>query len=248
MRFPRPILILAILMAAVLSASAQEAPEELPKVIQHAEPTYPPIARTAHIQGEVGVRITTDGESVREAEAETGPALLRKAAEVNARTWKFAAHTPGTFHVTFRYKLMSGDVGVTFLESPATVEIQAAVQPMSINWAWIDLGKWKAQLKSPHGNSGQVFELRFSGPNNEWLDGEALGPKGESEEIDFGYFGYKKETEGTLLGFTVELSQPDGQHVRTFLIGKMTGDKIVGTFVDDSGIRGEWAAVRVLPE
>jgi hypothetical protein len=32
--------------------------------------------------------------------------------------------------------------------------------------------------------------------------------------------------------------------VKTFLIGKMTGDKIVGTFVDDAGIRGEWTAVR----
>jgi hypothetical protein len=24
----------------------------------------------------------------------------------------------------------------------------------------------------------------------------------------------------------------------------MTGDKIVGTFVDDSGVKGEWVAVR----
>jgi TonB family protein len=239
MRIPHTILVLSVLLAAVAGASAQESPEVLPKVVQHTEPMYPPIARQTRIQGEVRVKITTDGESVRGAEAETGHPLLRKAAEDNARTWKFVAHTPGTFHVTFRYKLLSGRVDVEFLESPAIVEIEASPLEIIIDYAWLGLGTWKAQLKSAHGKSWQVFKLSYSGPNGDWLDGNALGPKGESEETDFGH------KEGNFLAFTMTLSQPDGQHVKTFLIGKMTGDKIVGTFVDDAGIRGEWTAVRV---
>jgi hypothetical protein len=239
MRIPHTILVLSVLLAAVAGASAQESPEDVPKVVQHAEPTYPPLARQTRIQGDVRVKITTDGESVRDAEAETGHPLLRKAAEDNARTWKFVAHTPCTFHVTFRYKLLSGNVDVEFLESPAVVAIKASPPELIIDYAWLGLGTWKAQLKSAHGKSWQVFKLRYSGPDGDWLDGDAVGSKGECEEIDFGH------KEGSFLAFTITLSQPDGQHVKTFLIGKMTGDKIVGTFVDDAGIRGEWTAVRV---
>ncbi|SRR6266849_5211234 len=239
MRHARTILMLSVFLAPVPSARAQEYPGVLPKVVQHTQPIYPPLARQTRIQGEVRVKVTTDGESVRDAEAETGHPLLRKAAEDNARTWKFVAHVPGTFHVTFRYKLSSGNVDVEFLESPAIVEIEASPPERSIYYAGIGLGTWKAQLKSAHGESWRVFELSYTGPNGDWLNANALNSKGESEESDFGH------KEGNFLAFTITLSQPDGQQVKTFLIGKMTEDKIVGTFVDDAGIRGEWTAVRV---
>jgi TonB family protein len=238
MRLLHIILALATLLAAGASPTAQESGEALPTVAQHADPTYPMIARQMRIQGDVRVRITTDGESVRDAAAESGPAMLQKAAEENARTWKFAPHTPGTFHVTFRYKLMSG-LEVEFLESPAVIEIMDATpQTMNINWTWVDFGKWKAQLKSAHGASSQVFALRNSGPDGEWLDGNVLSPKGESDEIDYGH------KEGDYLAFTIKLIQPDGQHVKTFLVGKVSGDRIVGTFVDAAGMTGKWTAVR----
>jgi outer membrane biosynthesis protein TonB len=98
MSHARRILMLSSWIAVMPSAMAQQPSESLPKVIQHSEPTYPPLARQTRIQGEVHVKVTTDGESVRDAEAETGHLLLRKAAEDNARTWKFVAHTPGVFH------------------------------------------------------------------------------------------------------------------------------------------------------
>ncbi len=239
MRIPHAILVLSVLLAAVAGTSSQESTEVLPKVVQHTEPSYPPIARQVRIQGEVRVKITTDGESVRDAEAETGHPLLRKSAEDNARTWKFVAHSPGTFHVTFRYKLLSRNVDVEFLESPSIVEIEACPPEIIIDYAWLGLGTWKAQLKSAHGKSQQVFKLAYSGPNGDWLDGNAIGPKGENEELDFGH------REGNFLAFTITLSEPDGKHLKTFFVGKMTGDKIVGTFLDDAGIRGEWAAVRI---
>ncbi len=239
MRSLSTILVLSVALAVAPNVIAQESPEVLPKVVQHAQPIYPPLARQTRIQGEVRVKIVTDGELVREAAAETGHPLLRKAAEDNARTWKFVAHTPGTFHVTFRYKEPSGDADVEFLESPSIVQIEAATPEMSIYYAWLGLGTWKAQLKSAHGKSSQVLKLYYSGPNGDWLDGNAVSREGESEEIDFGH------KEGDFLAFTITLTQPDGQHVKTFLIGKMTGNRIVGTFVDDAGIRGEWMAIRV---
>jgi TonB family protein len=238
MRIPHTIM-LSVLLAVVAGASTQESAEVLPKVVQHTEPMYPPLARQTRIQGEVRVKITTDGESVRDAEAETGHPLLRKAAEDNVRTWKFVSHTPGTFHVTFRYELLSDNVDVEFLQLPAIVEIKATPPQVIIDYAWIGLGTWKAQLKSARGKSWQVFKLSYSGPNGDWLSGNALGPKGEDEEIDFGHY------EGNFLAFTIMLSQPDGQHVKVFLIGKMMGNKIVGTFVDDAGTRGQWTAVLV---
>lgn len=239
MRHACTILMLSAFLAAVPCVMAQETPEVLPKVIQHAEPIYPPLARQTRIQGEVRVKITTDGESVRDAEAEAGHPLLRTAAVDNVRTWKFVAHAPGTFHVTFRYKLLDGNTDVEFLESRAIVEIVAFPPELSIYYAWLGLGTWKAQMRSAHGKYAPVFKLYSSGPNGDWLNGEVVGRNGEKEEIDFGH------KEGDFLAFTIKLSQPDGQHVKTFFIGKMTKDKIVGTFVDNAGIRGEWTAVRV---
>src|SRR5690348_6815900 len=78
----------------------------LPTVIEHAPPTYPEIARTAHIEGEVVVKFTTDGKSVQEAEAESGPPLLRRVAEDNVRTWKFDGDRSGSFTVAFQFKIM----------------------------------------------------------------------------------------------------------------------------------------------
>jgi|SRR5580704_13266050 TonB family protein len=238
MRIPSGILVLSALLASAQGSVAQELPDTLPKVVQHSEPIYPPLARQTRIQGDVRVKITTDGESVRTAEAEAGHPLLRVAAEDNIKTWKFVAHTPGTFQVTFRYKLFSGKVDVAFLESPAIVEIEAVPPEISIYYGWASLGTWKAQLKSAHGEFSEVLKLVYSGPKGEWLGGNAKGPKGESEEIDFGH------KEGNLLAFTMRLRQPDGQYVKTFFIGKMKVNEIVGTFVDDAGITGEWKAVR----
>jgi len=52
--------------------------------------------------------------------------------------------------VTFRYEIFSGDLEVAFLKSPGLVELDASPGDMSIYWAWADLGKWKAKLKSAH--------------------------------------------------------------------------------------------------
>ena len=240
MRFFYLVFVLSILLAAEATL-AQEGSNALPKIVQHAEPIYPPIARTAHITGEVIVKITTDGESVREAAAETGPPLLRKASEDNAKTWKFAAHTPNTFHVTFRYRISSDGVNVEFLKSPGIVELEAPAQAASIYYSYIGLGTWEAQLKSAHGKTSLGLKLAYSGPYEDWLSVRPVEKevgKEDDEERDFGH------REGDFLAFVLKVDQPDGKQLKTFLVGKMTANKIVGTFVDDAGVTGEWIAVK----
>jgi len=239
MRPARTILLLSVLLVVVTSVMAQESTEALPKVAQHSEPIYPPLARQTRIEGAVSVKVTTDGESVREAVAQTGHPLLRKAAEENAKTWKFASHTPKTFNVTFRYKLMKGSVEVEFLKSPAVVEILASPTEMDIYYADLGLGAWKAQIKSAQGNVERLFELSYTGADGDWLNVRTLNSKGDSEESDFGH------KEGDFLAFTITLSHSGGRHVKTFFVGKIIGNKIVGTFVDDAGTSGKWTAVRV---
>ena len=240
MRVAIAVLIFSVTLAIPPAVTAQDSPVVLPKVVQHSQPIYPPLARHTRIQGEVRVKLTTDGESVTTAEAVVGHPLLRKAAEDNVRSWRFAPHSAGTFYVTFRYKLPSDDVDVEFLESPGLVEIEAP-PPVAIldNNAWMSLGTWEAQLTSVRGKSRQTFELFYSGPNDELLKGNVLGAKGENEEFDFA------RKEGDFVAFTVKLRQPDGKQLTTFFVGKLNGSKIIGTFVDDTGITGEWTAVRL---
>jgi hypothetical protein len=231
MRHVRIILMVSVLIGPVPIVVAQQSSEVLPQVIQHAQPTYPPLARQTRIDGEARIKFTTDGESVLDVASESGHPLLRTAAEENVITWKFAAHTPGTFHVTFRYKIATAATEVAFLESPAIVQLEAPA-PMvgDIVWGWLDLGTWKAHLSSAHGKTWQVFSLSYSGPNEDWLDGNAVGPRGKKEEIDFGH------KEGDFLAFTINLRQPDGQQIKTFFVGKISKDKIVGAFTDNAGI------------
>jgi hypothetical protein len=190
------------------------------------------------VQGDVRVKVTTNGESVVGAEAESGHPLLRTAAEDNVKTWKFAAHTPGIFYVTYRYKVSDGGVDVEFLSPPDVVKITAQSQPMSIYYADLGLGTWKARLTSAHGKSLQTISLSYTGQDGDSLDGRIVTPTGDGEEIDFGH------RDGDFLAFSIIFEQPDGKRVKTFLVGKMMGNKIVGTFVDAGGIRGDWSAIR----
>jgi hypothetical protein len=238
MPFPYRVLFILLVLAAAAPSAIPQTPDVLPEVVEHQLPTYPPLARTARVEGDVHIKITTDGESVRDAEVEDGPPLLRKAAEENVRTWKFASHAPGIFHIIFRYKLMSGAVEVVFPGSTSIVEIVAAPPQISIYYSDVGLGKWKAHLYGPHGPS-YIFELYYSGPNDdEWVDGQILGPNGKSEEIDYGHI------KDGLFGFTVNLRQHNGSRVSTFFAGKINKNKITGTFVDNAGMTGEWTAVR----
>jgi Gram-negative bacterial TonB protein C-terminal len=232
-------MLLALSMAVGPGATAQDTAVPLPHIIQHPDPIYPQIARTAHIQGEVRVKISTNGESVTQAVAESGPELLRKYSEDNVRSWKFAPHTPGIFYVTFRYKFLSDDTEVTFLESPAIVQVAATLPLANFDDnAYIGLGNWNTEVKTAHGKAHLSLNLSYTGPEGNWLSGDARDPKGTCEEIDFG------AKEGDMLAFTMDLADHTGRKVKTFFVGKMSARKILGTLVDENGGTGKWAATK----
>jgi hypothetical protein len=235
------------LLLLPLVAGAQETGESLPKLVSHSDIAYPAIAQTAHVMGDVVVKITTNGESVTDAVAESGPPLLQRVSVDNAKTWKFAPHTPGTFHVTFRYKI-SDENATTAASFPVAggVEVQVVARPQTliVDYASVLLGTWNAELKSPHGKLSKTFEFLFSGPNGEWLSVKVpgtAGDKGEEHPQDDEF----SRKDGDFLIFSMKLAEPDGKCLETYLTGKMTGDKIIGTFVDESGVRGTWTATRI---
>jgi hypothetical protein len=232
--------LLSLLAAVSTFVSAQNTGTLLPKVIDHAEPNYPPLGRMARISGDVLVRFTTDGQAVINADAETGHELLRSSAVENVKTWKFVTHDPGTFHVTFRYRIISGETDIVFLPEPAIVDISATPPTVSIYCANpTDLGKWKAQLKSPRGRAELLIEINTGAACNEHaLDGEVTDAHGQKERIDFAYYDPRRK----MLGFAVMLTYSKSERLNTSLIGKITQDKLTGTFVDEGGVTGHWTA------
>jgi hypothetical protein len=241
MRIRWAALLLSLMPLAAPAQGAQDAAETLPKLIAHADAVYPAIAKTAHVMGDVVVTITTDGESVVESKAESGPPLLLKAAEDNAKTWKFAPHSPGTFHLRYRFKFMDGDIATSFPRSDAVVEVAAAPPTLTITYGGMGLGTWKAVFSSSHGKFSETFEFVATGRAGEWLDFHVVGAPEEQGKDEDPY----GDVNGDFLTFTTKLTEPGGQRLKTCLAGKITRDKIIGTFVDESGVRGTWTATRI---
>ena len=115
---------LAVFAPAVLAQGSGDMP-----VVLHSEGLYPPLARTAQVQGPVSVEVTIapDG-SVRAARALDGHALLVWAAAESARQWLFVpAKDERTMVLLFQYEgtksiLDESRQEVTF-EPPATLHI-----------------------------------------------------------------------------------------------------------------------------
>ena len=108
--------------------TGQQHREALPCVVTIAVPTYPPLARAAHVQGVVHMKITTDGQRVTTAEVLDGPKVLAVPAQDNVQTWHFSPHDPTTFTVIYNFKLLAGGKGNTatpsvVLKLPAEVEV-----------------------------------------------------------------------------------------------------------------------------
>jgi hypothetical protein len=97
-------------------------------------PFYPALPKMALIEGEVHLRVTTDGSAVASVTVESGQPMLARAAQDNVKTWKFEHHEPTSFLTVFSYHLLTefkcdpdkpnnGDV---HLELPTEVEITAS--------------------------------------------------------------------------------------------------------------------------
>ena len=117
--------------AAALAAQVAEPPQKLPVVKSGEMPFYPPLANAARLQGDIHLRVTTDGSGVVSVVVESGQPMLAKAAQDNVRTWKFEPHDPTSFSTLFAYHLRaepecetdkSGN-GEVHLTLPTRVEI-----------------------------------------------------------------------------------------------------------------------------
>ena len=129
-----PVLAFVVLGLTPLTATA--AADRLPEVTSAAVPFYPRVVQVAHIEGDVQLRISTDGTRVSSVEITSGQPILAKAAEENVKTWQFEPHAPSTFSVTFRYRLLaskcdrecncaSSERPSVVLQLPTKVEVQA---------------------------------------------------------------------------------------------------------------------------
>jgi TonB family protein len=128
------VLVLFILAMGAIMATGQQKP--LPSVISASVPFYPGITQQAHIDGVVRLRISTDGNRVASVEVESGQPMLAQAAQENVKTWQFEQHSPTTFEVTFRYRLLpskcdakcncdSAGKPSVLLQLPTDVEVNA---------------------------------------------------------------------------------------------------------------------------
>jgi TonB family protein len=121
---------------ALATAHAGSHPERRPHVTSAQVPIYPLVLQVAHIEGMVELRVTTDGRGVASVAPASGQPMLAAAAVENVKTWQFEKHTPTTFTVVFRYRLLesecdsmcecdSAERPSTVLKLPTEVEIDA---------------------------------------------------------------------------------------------------------------------------
>ncbi len=87
--------VLTILAFFVLCLAARAQRTNEPVLISGDEAKYPPIAKQAHIQGDVEVQFRIDRHGMpQDVEAISGHPMLLQAAVDNVRTWRFEARSP----------------------------------------------------------------------------------------------------------------------------------------------------------
>ncbi len=88
--------IFGVLLTLGLGASmsvAQQAKTVMPTVASASVPLYPRVIRAARIQGDVVLRVSTDGQRVSAVEVKSGPPMLAEAAKDSVKTWQFEPHS-----------------------------------------------------------------------------------------------------------------------------------------------------------
>jgi hypothetical protein len=136
------ILVLSLMSS---SAAAQESKVALPLIARAEVALYPPTARVSNVEGQVHLKVITNGHRVIRATAEgNGHPLLVRAAQENIRCWGFTVHEPTAFTVTYRDRLVDNidpkqnnptvvlrlptDVAVDALRWPGTVDLAPTIK------------------------------------------------------------------------------------------------------------------------
>ena len=233
-RLRRFLILLVVLTWPSAALWAQESSGALPEVIEHAAPLYPPLARQARIQGEVRLRVTTNGHVVTDVAVKEGHPLLVQSAEDSVRQWKFVDHVPGTFDVTFKFRVL--DFAGTFLQQPGIVEVATGSRGGVGSYTLPE--KWNAQIRNAQGTIRTTLTLWTYRTFESKLDGYTTGSQGQEREIR------EPHIDGDMLGFDTRIEDKFGQRLKFSMIGKRTGEKIKGVFLNYWGQGGEWTAER----
>jgi len=209
-------------------------------VAYHAFPVYSYFANEAGIQGTVQLQVTTNGVSVTKVDAESGnPFLVREATE-NLRSWRFARNEPRTFEVTYTYELKNAQV--EFLEKPGVVTVEDTTPLVNGSWATFDTPPeiWQMGLTSSRGGMHTKLSLvnTYDMPDG-YVMNEAPGSADKEREVI-----RQGHQDGDMLGFDATVKGPDGKSLKVSVLGKKSGNKIIGVFLDYSGMPGTWIAVR----
>ncbi len=241
MRFRQfPFMPALLFLPFLVTLSAQEPARVLPRVTDHAPIIYPALAFQARVEGPVRLKIMTDGHAVSSIAVIDGPPLLVKAATENVQTWTFADHVPGTFEVTFDFRLLADKTA--FLQEPGVVDI-AVLPPEygenSDDRVGYTLPKsWDLELKTATDDLRAPLTTWTYGP---WLRGYTLGPRNQERQLANAYI------DGDMLGFDTALNDSHGQRLQFSLIGKQVGEGIKGIFLDAWGASGTWTAMPSKP-
>jgi hypothetical protein len=169
---------------------------------------------------------------------------LVRAALGNLRTWRFAKRIARIFEVTYSYGIV--DSKVEFLKESGVVDIAASLPVVNVIadrvGGWPQSQFWEAELTSPSGNaSATLFLDKYLGEFSFVLGGYVIGPGSKKQELR------DPHQDGDMLGFDMTIQGPDGKPLRVSVLGKKTGNKIAGVFLDYSGTSGTWTAVRQAP-
>ncbi len=226
--------LLAALAAPSSVLRAQERAKPLPEVIDHGVVSYPPLARQARIQGHVRLRVTTNGHTATDVTAVEGHPLLVQSAEQNVRTWKFVDHSPGTFDVTFNFRML--DKSGTFLQEPGVIEVVESPECCIDSYTLPE--KWITHVRNAEGTIVTPLTLWIYHSFEQRLDGYTTGPQGRERDVG------NPHIDGDMLGFDTALEDKYGQRLKFSMIGKMSGDKIKGVFLNYWGAVGTWTAER----
>jgi hypothetical protein len=201
------------------------------------------------------LRVSTDySDRVRKAEVESGNPFLALSALENLRTWRFAKPDvcvldkvslscfPRTFEVTYNYQIVD-DPKVDFLKEPSVVDIAASLPVIdhggdNADGEWPFNSFWQAELRSPSANTTATLFFEIE---NAWPDGYVIGPAGKKQKLR------KIHQDGDMLGFDMTVQGTNGKPLNVTLVGKKTGNKMSGVFLDYSGTPGTWTAVRQPP-
>jgi outer membrane biosynthesis protein TonB len=230
-------LFLLVMFAGPSAGSwAQESSKTLPEVTEHAAIVYPPLARLARIQGQVHLRVTTNGHVVTDVAIVDGHPLLTQSAEQNVRTWKFVDHVPATFDLTFKFQVL--EKTRRFLEQPGLVQVIEGPESGISGYTLPE--KWNAQVRNAQGTIETSLTLWTYQTFEQELDGYTTGPQGQERDIR------EPHIDGDMLGFDAKLDDKYGQRLKFAMIGKMSGDKVKGVFLNYGGEGGTWTAERAV--